>query len=237
MAKTDVQLDSHTLEAVKNYIYGLLEVRTIDKFAAEIKHFDYPEDGCSNTEARYRFFIFAPDGKSELKVDTVVESEWDMAGEYLHHDIKELKVIEQRPVRVPAIRAQVRLKSVEPISQKPEIASIGPFSIMMDRSQTMLNCDWDSCEGGCVFEGGHLYIDWVLREFADFSSDWRERYLLPDEISAKFIADSITLEEFGYECFLDSDETQHVEMKIVEFKIWEYNDEGFEAFDVPLPNK
>jgi hypothetical protein len=132
------------------------------------------------------------------------------------------------------MKAYITLKSIEVLPKKPEIFSIGGFTMVTTDGRTFM-FDFEETSAGATLEEstGKYIFDCCLKErdVDVFFEENEEAGIMDEEITPKFITTSM-IEEICYEYYLDVDHEESDEfcmLEVMDFSI----EEGEECEEVP----
>lgn len=134
------------------------------------------------------------------------------------------------------IKAEIILRSINPMVEKPAIFSIGGFSAI-SKDGKHYSFDWNESATGCVNdEQGRMIFEADLK---DFETDCYEEENLkagvkPEDLTVEFIISSKLTEVF-FECYETEVEEDFIQLEVVSFKIFEWidNEKGYVGDQFP----
>lgn len=131
------------------------------------------------------------------------------------------------------MRMKIMYKSAKPYAyaDKPKVCSTGGYTISKDGRTVMFDF-MESC-GGAEVKDGYLYLDFMAKNIEIYSENGEETLYSDDGSNNKIklnpcLFKGLHIDDFTevfYECFLDSGETVHIEMKPIEISFFWHDDE------------
>lgn len=122
-------------------------------------------------------------------------------------------------------RAGVVLESTEKVNRKPDVASVGGFTVVAGEKEIIF--DWCMYEGqSAINEDGKLNMGFYLRDFdTDFFNESNEGLTAPDW---EQMLNGVIEEVYHEVGFIEDDQENLIDMKVLEFEIYLWDDQGKE---------
>lgn len=131
------------------------------------------------------------------------------------------------------MRMEIKYKSAHPYphADKPKVCTTGGYTVVKDGRTIAF--DFNESYGGAEIKDGYLYIDFTLKNIEIYSENGEETIYSDDssenktDLNPNLFKDlHITdFTEVFYECFLDSEETIHIEMNPTKISFFYHDDE------------
>lgn len=121
------------------------------------------------------------------------------------------------------LKAEIILRSIEPLSEKPAIFSIGGFSAISKDGRSF-GFDWNESATGCTHDDqGRMLFTADLKDFETecYEEENLKTGVKPEDLTVEFIVVSRLTEVF-YECYPTQDESNFTPLELVSFRIFEW---------------